>query len=110
MPRDASTHLRCQPWYRTMCKLCSATRDAHVTASPLKLGWLLKIRKKERSAILLVTHHMGVARAMADKVLVMKKGHAVEYGTAEQIFLNPQEACCGASIAWSPLLTSIVAR
>jgi ABC-type glutathione transport system ATPase component len=53
---------------------------------------LLKIRKKERSAILLVTHHMGVARAMADKVLVMKKGHAVEYGTAEQIFLNPQEA------------------
>ncbi|MCR5559691.1 MAG: ABC transporter ATP-binding protein [Schwartzia sp.] len=53
---------------------------------------LLKVRKKENSAILLVTHHMGVARCMADKVLVMKKGRAVEYGTAEQIFCSPQEA------------------
>lgn len=53
---------------------------------------LLKIKEKEHSAILLVTHHMGVARAMADKVLVMKKGHAVEYGTKEQIFHHPVEA------------------
>ena len=53
---------------------------------------LLKVRKKENLAILLVTHHMGVAWQMADNVLVMRNGKAVEYGTKEQIFLHPREA------------------
>lgn len=52
---------------------------------------LLKVRKQEKSAILLVTHHMGVAWRMADNVLVMRQGEAVEYGTKEDIFMYPQD-------------------
>lgn len=53
---------------------------------------LMGIRERQGVSILLVTHHMGVAWAMADHVLVMKQGLAVEYGSKEQIFKSPKEA------------------
>ena len=52
---------------------------------------LLKLRERQKISIVMVTHHMGVAWRMADKILVMKKGAAVEYGTREQIFNAPKE-------------------
>lgn len=53
---------------------------------------LMGIRERQGVSILMVTHHMGVAWAMADHVLVMKQGLAVEYGSKEQIFKSPKEA------------------
>ena len=45
---------------------------------------------KLNSAILLITHDMGVVADMADEILVMKDGITVEKGTADQIFNKPQ--------------------
>ncbi|MBQ9064094.1 MAG: ABC transporter ATP-binding protein [Blautia sp.] len=51
---------------------------------------MLLIRKTFGTAIVLVTHNIGVIRAMADKVLVMKDGIMCEYGDARQVLSSPQ--------------------
>ena len=40
--------------------------------------------------MIVVTHEMGFAREVADRVLFMCDGLLVEEGTPEQIFTNPQ--------------------
>ena len=52
---------------------------------------LLKLRQQKNLSILIVTHHMGVAYYMADKVLIMRQGQAIELGTKQQIFESPKE-------------------
>lgn len=52
---------------------------------------LLKLRERQKISIVMVTHHMGVAWRMADKILIMQKGTPVEFGTREQIFNAPKE-------------------
>ena len=52
---------------------------------------LLKLRERQKISIVMVTHHMGVAWRMADKILIMRQGSQVEFGTREQIFNAPKE-------------------
>ena len=51
---------------------------------------LLLVRKTFGTAIVLVSHNIGVIRAMADKVLVLKDGKTVEYGQTQQVLTHPQ--------------------
>jgi ABC-type polar amino acid transport system ATPase subunit len=41
--------------------------------------------------MIVVTHEMGFARAVADRVAFMADGEIVEVGTPEHFFTNPQE-------------------
>ena len=52
---------------------------------------MLLVRKCFETAIIIVTHNIGVIGAMADRVLVMKDGKAVEYGDKTQVLENPKE-------------------
>ncbi len=52
---------------------------------------LLLVRRTFGTAMVLVTHNIGVIGAMADKVLVMKNGGTVEYGETRQVLNNPRE-------------------
>ena len=52
---------------------------------------LLKLRELFGTAIVIVTHDIGVVRAMADTVLVLKNGKTVEYGTADRVLDHPQD-------------------
>lgn len=52
---------------------------------------LLNLRGRLGISIILVTHDLRIARRMADKILIMRHGTPVEYGTQEQIFSKPQE-------------------
>ena len=52
---------------------------------------MLLVRESFGTAIVLVTHNIGVIGAMADKVLVMKDGEMVEYGETRQVLYNPKE-------------------
>lgn len=52
---------------------------------------MLMVRERFGTAIVLVTHNIGVVTAMADHVLVMKDGRVVEYGDADQILEQPRE-------------------
>ena len=51
---------------------------------------MLLVRETFGTAIILVAHNIGVIGAMADKVLVMKNGEAVEYGDTRQVLGSPQ--------------------
>ena len=52
---------------------------------------LLKLREREKISIILVTHDLKVARRMADKILILRGGSMIEFGTRDQIFNAPQE-------------------
>lgn len=51
---------------------------------------LLKLRERQNISIILVTHDLRVAKRMADKVLIMKNGSQVEFGTREEVFNTPK--------------------
>ena len=53
---------------------------------------MLKLRELFGTAIVIVTHDIGVVRAMADTVLVLKNGKTVEYGTADRVLDHPQDS------------------
>lgn len=45
---------------------------------------------KEGRTMLIVTHEMAFARAVADKIIFMDKGEIVEISTPEEFFVNPK--------------------
>jgi polar amino acid transport system ATP-binding protein len=57
------------------------------------VGEVLDVMKKlaeQGMTMVTVTHEMGFAREVADRVIFMADGKIVEEGTPEQIFDNPQ--------------------
>ena len=54
-------------------------------------GLIRRICQRHHIACLFITHDLYLARTMADRILIMHHGRAVEEGTAEQIFLHPQQ-------------------
>jgi ABC-type polar amino acid transport system ATPase subunit len=52
---------------------------------------VMKALAAEGMTMLVVTHEMGFAREVADRVLFMDEGRIVERGTPEVLFSNPQE-------------------
>ncbi|EHM55180.1 ABC transporter ATP-binding protein [Flavonifractor plautii] len=52
---------------------------------------MLHLRGIFGTAIMLVTHDIGVVSAMADTVLVLKDGHVMEYGPIQQVLQAPQD-------------------
>ena len=49
-----------------------------------------ELRAQSNTAIILITHDLGVVAGMCDRVLVMYAGQAVECGSVEQIFYQPK--------------------
>ena len=60
---------------------------------PEMVGEVLEVMKelaREGMTMVVVTHEMGFAREVADRVVFMADGVIAEEGTPEQIFANPQ--------------------
>ncbi|MGA8986842.1 dipeptide ABC transporter ATP-binding protein [Aeromicrobium sp.] len=62
--------------------------DVTVQAAILEL--LLSLRDRLGTAIVLITHNMGVVADMADRVVVMYRGNVVEEAPARQLFAAPR--------------------
>ena len=62
--------------------------DVTIQAQILRL--LADLQRSLNSAMILITHDLGVVAAMADKVMVMYAGRVVEYADVETLFSNPQ--------------------
>ena len=61
---------------------------------PEMVGEVLDVMKqlaREGMTMVVVTHEMGFAREVADRVIFMDQGKVVEVGTPEHFFTNPQE-------------------
>ncbi|WP_410670201.1 nickel ABC transporter ATP-binding protein NikE [Amycolatopsis sp. cmx-4-68] len=65
-----------------------ASLDASVRGEILAL--LLRLRRELGLAGLVITHDLGLAWNIADRVAVMYRGELVETGTVEQVLLDPQ--------------------
>jgi oligopeptide transport system ATP-binding protein len=61
--------------------------DVTIQAQILEL--MQEIQARTESAIIMITHDLGVVADMADHVLVMYAGKPVEYGTADDVFYRP---------------------
>ena len=65
---------------------------------------MLHLRELFGTAIILVTHDIGVVSAMADTVLVLKDGRIMEFGTAQQVLREPRDAYTRKLLAAVPKL------
>lgn len=68
-----------------------ATTALDVTAQAVILDLLLEVQDRLGTAILLITHDMGVVADIADRVVVMNGGRVVEEAPVEQLFAAPRE-------------------
>jgi peptide/nickel transport system ATP-binding protein len=86
------------------------TTALDVTVQAEILDLMRGLRTKLNSAILLITHDMGVVADMADEILVMKDGLTVEHGTADQIFNRPANPYTQSLLASVPKLGTVKER
>ena len=82
------------------------TTALDVTIQAEILDLMRNLKSKLNSAILLITHDMGVVADMADEILVMKDGNTVEHGTSDQIFNRPNHPYTRELLAAVPKLGS----
>jgi peptide/nickel transport system ATP-binding protein len=66
------------------------TTALDVTVQAQILDLIRDLQKEFHSAVVIITHDLGVVAELADDILVMYAGRAAEYGTAEQIFNAPE--------------------
>ena len=79
--------LACQPSL-LICDEPTTALDVTIQAQILQL--IDRMREELGTAVMLITHDMGVVSEMADWVAVMYAGHLVEYTTAGELFTNPK--------------------
>ncbi|MBW1668709.1 MAG: amino acid ABC transporter ATP-binding protein [Deltaproteobacteria bacterium] len=68
--------------------------EATSALDPEMIGEVLEVMKslaKEGMTMVVVSHEMGFAREVSDRVVFMEDGAIVEEGTAEQVFGNPKQ-------------------
>lgn len=65
---------------------------------------MLRLRELFGTAILLVTHDIGVISAMADRILVLKDGDIMEYGSKDNVLNRPEHTYTKMLLAAVPRL------
>ena len=67
------------------------TSALDVTIQAQVVHEMKELRDKYGATIILVTHNMGVASYLSDKIGVMKNSRMVEFGTRDEIIFSPKE-------------------
>ena len=78
------------------------TTALDVTIQAQILDTLKDINGREGTAILFISHDLGVVRALCSRVVVMRRGLIVEEGPADQVFYHPREEYTRQLIAARP--------
>lgn len=79
--------------------------DVTIQAQILQL--IRVLQDEMQMGVIFITHDMGVVADIADRVLVMHRGQAVETGTVEKIFRHPQHRYTQSLLAAVPRLGSM---
>jgi oligopeptide/dipeptide ABC transporter ATP-binding protein len=86
------------------------TTALDVTTQAQVLELLQRARQRTNSAMVLITHDLGVVAGVADRVLVMYAGRVAESGTAEQVLRRPQHPYTLGLLASRPRLEQVGGR
>jgi oligopeptide/dipeptide ABC transporter ATP-binding protein len=81
-----------------------ATTALDVTTQAQIMELLVELRDRLGTAIIMISHDLGLAASYAQKVVVMYAGRAVEYATAERLFANVRMPYTRALLGAIPLL------
>ncbi|OXE28313.1 ABC transporter ATP-binding protein, partial [Vibrio parahaemolyticus] len=65
------------------------TTALDVTVQAQIMDLLNELKSEFNTAIIMITHDLGVVAGSCDKVLVMYAGRTMEYGNVNEIFYNP---------------------
>jgi peptide/nickel transport system ATP-binding protein len=79
--------LACRPKL-LICDEPTTALDVTIQAQILEL--MRTLREETGTAIILITHDLGVVAELADDILVMYGGKGIEYGSAREIFERPE--------------------
>ena len=66
------------------------TSALDVTTQAQIIRQIVDVRNDYNAAVIIVTHNLGVASYIANKIMVMQHGHVVEAGPREQVIGHPQ--------------------
>ena len=66
------------------------TTALDVTVQAQILDLIRDLQREFDSAVIIITHDLGVVAELADDILVMYAGRAAEYGSAEDVFYRPE--------------------
>jgi peptide/nickel transport system ATP-binding protein len=86
------------------------TTALDVTVQAQILDLMRTLQRDFGTALILITHDMGVVAEMADRVIVMNAGRLVEEGPVDTIFNAPREAYTRALLAAVPRLGAMAGR
>ncbi len=86
------------------------TTALDVTVQAQILDLLRDLREESGTAIMLITHDMGVVAGMADEVVVMYGGRVVEQGTVHEVFHRPAAPYTRGLLACVPRIDGPVPR
>ena len=96
--------LSCQP---SLLIADEPTTALDVTIQAQILNIIRELQRDLNTAVMFITHDMGVVAQMADEVVVMWRGRPVEQGPVEQIFHRPQHPYTRALLSAVPKLGSM---
>ncbi|NTG51266.1 ABC transporter ATP-binding protein [Agrobacterium rhizogenes] len=82
------------------------TTALDVTTQAQILELIRKIQRRKKMSVMFITHDFGVVAEIADRVIVMEKGHLVEQGTANQVLNAPVHPYTQRLIAAVPRMTT----
>jgi peptide/nickel transport system ATP-binding protein len=80
------------------------TTALDVTVQAQTLDLLKELQRETGTAVLFITHDMGVVAEVADDVLVMRHGRAIEQGSVTEVFSHPNDPYTRALIEAAPSL------
>lgn len=80
------------------------TTALDVTVQNTILQLIKQLQQETGMGVLFITHDLAVVHDIADKIVVMYKGHIVEQGTVEEIFQQPKHPYTQALLACRPAL------
>jgi peptide/nickel transport system ATP-binding protein len=86
------------------------TTALDVTIQAQTLALLKDLQGETGTAVLFITHDMGVVAEVADHVLVMRQGREIESGTVQEIFSRPRDAYTRSLIEAAPSLIGKLAE
>ncbi|UDG78479.1 dipeptide ABC transporter ATP-binding protein [Achromobacter sp. 77] len=99
--------LSCQP---RLLIADEPTTALDVTIQAQILNTIRELQRDLGTAVIFITHDMGVVAEMADDVVVMLRGKKVEQGTVQEIFNAPKQPYTRALLAAVPRLGSLTGR